>query len=296
MSAAISGLIGVIVGVLLGAFVSVAVELYKRRTVAQAAGEGIEQELELVLIKISSGLADNPQGDRRWAGELPHRVFDDRISDIAYELSKDARTKLFTAYGLIASMNLPDSPLAGIRDNRDLIDGAGKILDADLKRLRRRRVWGGKVPLFSGAVALIVGLIVLSIVPFSDINSGTVASRVQSAYGGRSLVTCDTAGSGWSCDVFEPSTPVHKCVSATRPVAIRDPTTDVVVSVSRTVGQLGARSRDCDEIAETSDSVIQQGNHLEIIPTETPAEREQRILRDKLRVVPTPPKKNFWQR
>src|SRR5579862_6984576 len=67
MSAAVFGLIGVVVGALLGGVVNLVVERSRRRSVALASGQVLDYEIKNAIDQIQSAVATKTW----WLGDLP---------------------------------------------------------------------------------------------------------------------------------------------------------------------------------------------------------------------------------
>jgi hypothetical protein len=220
MTAALVGLIGVIVGGLLGGVASDIVERRVRRRSADAAGRVIAAELALAYARLN-GAADAGEW---WSGTLPTAAWRDHFAALAAEAPDDLIGELATAYALLESWNDEGESARVANTNPATEDFRKDAVTARqakeaLVRFTRAGDDSGarKLVLSTAAVAIAVAAFVLGVVllvPRPNVNADTVAAAVEEAYGPRSLAECDPAADDWACTVYPLAQDRSACLSA----------------------------------------------------------------------------------
>lgn len=228
MTAALIGVLGIIVGTLLGGFISLYIARRRKREQALIASRLIRNELESAEIDLTAAA----RAVEWWESPLPDGVWSKSRWDLIAELDekkeidKNARDAVEAAYMIVNSLN--GSKAAG--GNPDpgewnknvpyLTRGITSIetwqQDQKKRQDHRRLQYRTFVlaPLVSVAMFAVVLAGIALIVSRPNINQTTVSSALQSELGPDALVVCAPRSGDWLCTDNQLSAPRSSCLTS----------------------------------------------------------------------------------
>lgn len=244
VSAAIIGAVAVIVGAVFTGVASDIIERRKRRSAGRAAALAIAAELDLLASKLDSAAApgDEQAADADathelgwWVGVPPISAWRSSFDALAAVAPRELIRFVATAYGQAESWqaergqagDLPPNAAQVVQLKKDveLAERARDDLNlfATASGWRKALRWTPDEPGWRKAVRWTPALLAISAfaiflaVPRDDINTQTVATAVEQAYGPMSVAECDQVVSHWSCSVFTLAFPRAVCLSGFMP-------------------------------------------------------------------------------
>jgi hypothetical protein len=289
VSAALIGVIGIIIGTFFGGVVSFYIARRQQVGRAVIAGSLIFGELELAEIRLSATV----QTAQWWVSPLPDEMWNRYSRDLLGELDDDSTSKLGGAYSLISGMNgmkAAGSALdsAALQKNIDPINQAKTVLETWRGEQKTRRDNRQRVRRFlilpSASVVVIIIVAVAAIALFAGRpydNQTTVASAIQSQLGSDAFVDCVPKSSEWLCAVHNLSATRGSCLAG------RDPSSIGPINVGRInlFGYVSVTSCHDTENTFALDAVARDG---EIVAAPTAIEVEQEMIRKKRFPEPLP--------
>jgi hypothetical protein len=274
MTAAIIGLLGVVVGALLSGVASDLLERRKRRATALAAARAIATELRVAHAKFES--ATKPVRSPSWwvgipvttawqgqlsllAAKAPNKVVDETARAYAQIESWIGERDAANAAGATAPSDQQRTELNALLGN---LETAIVLLDCFVSSppgKRRREVI--RIAISAAVVLTVFAFLTMLFLPRADVTASTVAAAVERLEGPSSFVECDRAGSHWDCDVTHLSRPRRLC-GVTADMA-------EVAALTSVVRESNCGSR-APPVHETVDKI---GNELAVHATPGSAER-----------------------
>ena len=296
MTAALIGALGVIVGTLLGGFVSLYIARRRKREQALIASRLIQSELEFAEIRLTAAY----RAREWWESSLQDRVWSQSRGDLIAELDENDRidhntkANVEAAYNIIGSLN--GSKAAGAIAQPDeweddvayLTNGINSIeiwqqrqgAQQDRRRLRYRIFVLS--PLVSVTIFAIVLAVISLVINRPNIDQTTVSSAIQSELGPDTLVVCGPKGGNWLCKDNQLSAARSSCL-----------TSQIISSPSRryagrfiVVDAVSAAS--CHDTRDTT-RYIAEVTDGKIVAQQTPGEIERQIIREKTPLVVVAP-------
>jgi hypothetical protein len=290
MTAAIIGLVGVLIGAVLGGITSDLLERRKQRASALAAARAIATELRVAYAKLESATLP-VQSPGWWVGTPVTTAWQSQLSLIAAKAPGEVIDEAAKAYAQI------DSWIAERESAREAgIGQPSAEQHAELKRLLgklqtaitlldrfvreppgKKRREGVRIAIAATTTLAALAVLTMLFLPRADVTAGTVAASVERLEGPNSFAECDRVGSHWNCEVTPLAAPRRSCGASAA-------TSDVAaVRAVALVPTCGARG---PPVSETVDKV---GSQLIVHAGPSGAERS---LIDSLR--PTPEPSDNW--
>ena len=290
MSAALIGVIGVIIGTFLGGVISFYIARRQQVGRAVIAGSLIIGELKLAEIRLDATI----KTAQWWVSPLPDEMWNRYSQDLLGELDDDAGApKLGAAYSLISGMNgmkAAGSALnpTALQKNIDPINQAKTVLETwrgEQKKHRDSRQQVRRFFVLPSAIMVVLIIVALAAIalfagrPYD--NQTTVASALQSQLGPDAFVDCVPKSSEWLCTVHQLSAARSSCLS------YRDPSSIGAANVSRISLVEYASVTSCHDTENTFalDAVARDG---EIVAAPTAEDVAQEMIRKEFFPEPLP--------
>jgi hypothetical protein len=268
MTAAIIGLIGVVVGALLGGLTNAWVERRKRSAQAEAAGRIIAGDFEIAEKQLGSAIEEDGT-TVWWLGDLPTEGWKTNVKDLALAAPPNILRNVTRAYGILESHNLDLRAAKGQGgpDADELAISKGSITDTRVELESRLDSGSLRTPTRTTkamliAVVVFLGLLVAGasllgavINSHPDVNATSVAAALENRLGPNALADCDPSGGDWKCTVYRLAGPRSTCAltaAALRTSAAR----------SRALASAKPPARDCRETAQQRINVTRDSGQL----------------------------------
>ncbi len=199
MTAAVLGLVGVLLGILIGGLVTVRAERAKGRGDAKAAGRLIRAEIWLVENRITASVTSG----KPWPLPLPTAAWTEHAIEIVGVISPLLLRQLSSLYVSITLQNSVTPPQLETLDQlaKDC-KAYGEALEESFAPTSIRRKYGTLIP--AGAVVsfILVVAVLSAVVARPTLNQQTVTAAVQTVFTHDSVV-CAQERDMWACNVYE---------------------------------------------------------------------------------------------
>jgi hypothetical protein len=288
MTAALIGALGIIVGTLLGGFISLYIARRKKREQALIASRLIRNELESAEITLTGAA----QAGKWWESPLPDGVWSKSRWDLIAELGekktidRDARDAVEAAYLLVSSLN--GSKAAGgdpnpgeWTENIAYLTRAITSIETwqqdqkqqqDHRRLRYRIFV--LAPLVSVATFAVVLAVTALVISRPNIDQTTVSAALQSGLGSDAFVVCAPQGGDFLCTDNQLSAPLSSCLtSQVTPSPSRAYANRVIVIEAALVPS-------CHDTQDTT-TYIAAVTDGKVVAEQTPGEIARQIIRER---------------